>query len=149
MWSPLRVKYLFEPPFVIMCNSPAGAPSRPPSPFPGILTREPVSTPAGIRTLTVSVFGRVPLPLHNEQGGRRRPVPPQSEHSWAKRKRPPARCTWPEPLHVGQTITGPPMSPAPLQREHCSERFTVRFVVSPLIASSNDNASGISISAPR
>src|SRR5262245_51832729 len=41
------------------------------------------------------------------------------------------------------------MSPAPLHREHCSERLTVRFVVSPLIASSNDSAKGISISAPR
>src|SRR6266850_3640737 len=149
MLSPLRLKYLCAPTFVMMSKSPAGAPRRPPSPLPGILTREPVSTPAGMRTFTVSVFGRVPLPLHSEQGGRRRPVPPQSEHSWAKRKRPPARCTWPEPLHVAHTITGPPMSPAPLQREHCSERFTVMFVVSPLIASSNDSASGISISAPR
>src|SRR6185503_8330464 len=115
----------------------------------GILTREPVSTPAGIRTLTVSIFGVVPLPLHNEHGVRRRPVPPQSGHSCAKRKRPPARCTWPEPLQVAQTTTGPPMSPAPLQREHCSERLTVRLVVKPLIASSNESASGISISAPR
>ena len=85
----------------------------------------------------------------SEQGERRRPVPPQSGHSCANRKRPPARCTWPEPLHVGQTITGPPMSPAPLQREHCSERLTVMFVVSPLIASSNESARGISMSAPR
>ena len=30
-----------------------------------------------------------------------------------------------------QTITGPPMSPAPLQREHCSDRLTVMLVVSP------------------
>ena len=112
-----------------MCKSPAGAPSRPPSPLPGIRTREPVSTPAGMRTFTVSVFGNVPLPLHSEQGERRRPVPPQSGHSCAKRKRPPARCTWPVPLHVEQTTTGPPMSPAPLQREHCSERLTVMFVV--------------------
>src|SRR5688500_9864864 len=121
---------------------------RPPSPLPGTFTREPVSTPAGIRTLTVSVFGIVPLPLHNEHGVRRRPVPPQSGHSCAKRKRPPARCTWPEPLHVEQTVTGPPMSPAPLHREHCSERLTVMFVVIPLIASSKLRASGISMSAP-
>src|SRR6185295_13712990 len=119
--------------------------SRPPSPLPGILTREPVSTPAGIRTLTVSVFGIVPLPLHSEQGERRRPVPPQSWHSCAKRKRPPARWTCPAPLHVAQTITGPPISPAPLQREHCSERLTIRLVVSPFIASSNESASGISM----
>src|SRR6266496_3248984 len=149
MLSPFRVKYLCEPTFVMICRSPAGAPRRPPSPFPPILTREPVSTPAGMRTLTVSLFGTVPFPLQSEQGGRRRPVPPQSEHSCAKRKRPPARCTWPDPLQVAQTITGPPMSPAPLHREHCSERFTVMFVVSPLIASSNDSASGISMSAPR
>ena len=103
-------------------------------PLPGMRTREPVSTPAGMRTLTVSVFGTVPLPLHNEHGERRRPVPPQSGHSCANRKRPPARCTCPEPLQVAQTITGPPISPAPLQREHCSERLTVRLVVKPLIA---------------
>src|SRR5206468_10961224 len=84
----------------------------------------------------------------NEQGERRRPVPLQSGHSWEKRKRPPARCTWPVPLHVEQTTTGPPISPAPLQRVHCSERFTVMFVVRPLIASSNESAKGISISAP-
>jgi hypothetical protein len=40
------------------------------------------------------------------------------------------------------------MSPAPLQRVHCSERLTVMFVVNPLIASSNERLSGISMSAP-
>src|SRR6185369_16449759 len=149
MLSPLRVKYLCSPTFVLMCRSPASAPKRPPWPLPGIRTREPVSTPAGIRTFTVSVFGVTPLPLQSEQGERRRPVPPQSGHSCAKRKRPPARCTCPVPLHVEQTTTGPPMSPAPLQREHCSERLTVMFVVNPWIASSNDNVNGISMSAPR
>src|SRR5215510_980019 len=102
-----------------------------------------------MRTFTVSVLGRVPFPLQSEQGERRRPVPPQSGHSCANRSRPPERCTWPEPLHVEQTTTGPPMSPAPLQREHCSERSTVRLVVNPLIASSNVRLSGISMSAPR
>src|SRR5688572_4503724 len=128
MLSPLRVKYLWAPTFVMMYRSPDGAPIRPPSPLPAIFTREPVSTPAGMRTFTVSVFGTVPLPLHNEQGGRRRPEPPQSVHSWANRSRPPARCTCPEPLHVAQTINGPPMSPAPLHLEHCSDRLTVMFV---------------------
>src|SRR5687768_12107196 len=149
MLSPFRVKCLWGPTFVLMCRSPAGAPSRPASPLPGILTREPVSTPAGIRTFTVSDLGVVPLPLHSEHGERLRPVPPQSEHSCANRSRPPARCTWPDPLHVEQTTTGPPMSPAPLHREHCSDRFTVMFVVNPLIASSNVRLSGISMSAPR
>src|SRR4030095_7076381 len=149
MLSPLRVKNLCGPTFVMMCRSPDGAPSRPPSPLPAIFTRDPVSTPAGMRTLTVSVLGTVPLPRHNEHGGRLRPEPPQSGHSWAKRKRPPARCTCPEPLQVEQTINGPPISPAPLQREHCSDRVTVRFVVSPLIASSKESDRGISMSAPR
>src|SRR5258705_237652 len=149
MLSPLRVKYLCVPTLVTTNKSPGGAPKRPPSPLPGMRTREPVSTPAGIRTFTVSVFGTVPLPLHNEQGERLRPVPEQSGHPCAKRRRPPARCTCPEPLQVWQTITGPPMSPAPLQREHCSERLTVRLVVNPWIASSNESVSGISISAPR
>src|SRR6267378_4235471 len=149
MLSPLRVKYLCVPTLVMMCKSPGGAPRRPPSPFPGIRTREPVSTPAGMRTFTVSVLGTVPLPLHKEHGDRLRPVPPQSGHSCAKRNRPPARCTCPLPLHVAHTISGPPMSPAPLQREHCSERLTVRLVVSPLIASSKVSDKGISISAPR
>src|SRR5689334_8028531 len=102
-----------------------------------------------MRTFTVSVFGTVPFPLQSEQGDRRRPVPPQSGHSCANRSRPPDRCTWPLPLHVEQTTTGPPTSPAPLQRVHCSERLTVRLVVNPLIASSNETDSGISISAPR
>src|ERR1051325_997838 len=149
MLSPLRVKYLCWPTFVMMYKSPVGAPSRPPSPLPEIFTREPVSTPAGMRTFTVSVFGTVPLPLQSEHGERRRPVPPQSGHSCANRKRPPARCTWPVPLHVEQTTTGPPISPAPLQREHCSERLTVRLVVNPLNASSKESESGISMSSPR
>src|SRR5688500_8638004 len=42
----------------------------------------------------------------------------------------------------------PPVSPAPWQREHCSERLTVILVVKPVTDSSNDNANGISISAP-
>src|ERR1041385_818422 len=148
MLSPLRVKYLCGTTFVMMCKSRACAPRRPPSPLPGIRTRDPVSTPAGMRTFTVSVLGTVPFPLQREQGERRRPVPPQSGHSCANRRRPPARCTCPDPLHVEQTTTGPPMSPAPLHLEHCSERFTVMFVVSPLIASSNESASGISMSSP-
>src|SRR5712691_8811301 len=149
MLSPLRVKYLCGPTLVMMCKSPGGAPSRPPCPFPGMRTREPVSTPAGMRTLTVSVFGTTPLPWHNEHGDRLRPLPPQSGHSCAKRNRPPARCTCPLPLQVAQTINGPPMSPAPLQREHCSDRLTVRLVVIPLIASSKESDRGISMSAPR
>src|SRR5215217_551367 len=148
MLSPFRVKYLCLPTLLMMFRSPGCAPRRPPSPFPGILTREPVSTPAGIRTFTVSDLGVVPFPWQSEQGARRRPLPPQSGHSCANLSRPPALCTWPDPLHVGQTTTGPPVSPAPLQREHCSERLTVMFVVSPLIASSNVRLSGISISAP-
>src|SRR5215212_5730439 len=148
MLSPLRVKCLCLPTFVMMKRSPAGAPMRPPSPLPGMRTREPVSTPAGIRTLTVSAFGTVPLPLHKAQGGRRLPAPPQSGHSCANLRRPPAFCTWPEPWHVGQVTGLPPVSPAPLHRGHCSERLTVMFVVRPVTASSNESASGISMSAP-
>src|SRR5216684_3484274 len=85
----------------MMKRSPGGAPKRPPSPLPGIRTREPVSTPAGIRTLTFSALAKVPLPLQSEQGGRRLPVPPQSVHSCVKRRRPPDFCTCPEPLLVG------------------------------------------------
>src|ERR671921_1109893 len=148
MLSPLRVKCLCLPTFVMMKRSPAGAPIRPPSPLPGILTREPVSTPAGILTLTVSAFGTVPLPLQSAHGGRRLPAPPQSGHSCANRRRPPAFCTCPAPWHVGQVTGAPPVSPAPLQREHCSERLTVMFVVIPVTASSNESASGISMSSP-
>src|SRR5829696_8469513 len=148
MLSPLRVKCLCLPTFVMMKRSPAGAPIRPPSPLPGMRTREPVSTPAGILTFTVSAFGTVPLPLHKAHGGRRLPVPPQSGHSCANLRRPPAFCTWPAPWQVGQVTGLPPVSPAPLQREHCSERLTVMFVVSPVTPSSNESASGISMSAP-
>src|SRR5215212_1230964 len=112
-------------------------------------TREPVSTPAGIRILTVSVFGSTPPPLQSGQGGRRLPAPPQSGHSCANLRRPPARCTWPEPLQVGQVTGAPPVSPAPLQRVHCSERLTVMLVIIPVTDSSKESASGISISAPR
>src|SRR5919199_3811460 len=148
MLSPLRVKCLCLPTFVMIKRSPGGAPRRPPSPLPGTRTREPVSTPAGILTFTCSVFGTVPFPLHRAHGGRRFPAPPQSGHSCANLRRPPARCTWPEPWQVGQVTGLPPVSPAPLQREHCSERLTVMLVVSPVTASSNESASGISMSAP-
>src|ERR1044071_3073041 len=148
MLSPLRVKCLCLPTFVMMKRSPAGAPIRPPSPLPAIFTREPVSTPAGILTSTVAAFGTVPLPLQSAHGGRRLPAPPQSGHSCAKRRRPPAFCTWPEPWHAGHVTGLPPVSPAPLQRGHCSERLTVMFVVRPVTASSNESASGISMSAP-
>src|SRR5918911_5233609 len=131
MLSPLRVKYLCRPTFVMMKRSPGGAPIRPPSPLPAMRTREPVSTPAGMRTFTVSVFGRTPLPLQSEHGGRRLPAPPQSGHSCENFRRPPARCTWPDPLQVGHVTGAPPVSPAPLQRVHWSERLTVMFVVSP------------------
>src|SRR5207237_5143948 len=113
MLSPLRVKYLCCPTFVMIYKSPGGAPRRPPSPLPGMRTREPVSTPAGMRTFTFSVLVNVPFPLQSEHGGRRFPVPPQSVHSCVKRKRPPARCTCPEPLQVAHVITDPPASPAP------------------------------------
>src|SRR6478672_347155 len=111
-------------------------------------TREPVSTPAGIRIFTCSVFGVTPLPLHCEHGVRRRPVPSQSGHGCENCSRPPLRVTWPVPLHVGQVITGPPVSPAPWQREHCSLRLTVILVVRPLKDSSKLRASGISMSRP-
>src|SRR5918997_955585 len=149
MLSPLRVKCLCLPTFVMMKRSPAGAPKRPPSPLPGMRTREPVSTPAGILTFTTSVFGTVPLPWQSEQGGRRLPPPPQSGHSCANRRRPPAGCTCPAPPQVVQVTRGPPASPAPLQREHCSERLTVMFVVMPVTDSSKERASGITMSAPR
>jgi hypothetical protein len=51
-------------------------------------------------------------------------------------------------LQVGQTTTGPPVSPAPWQREHCSERCTVMLVVKPVNDSSKLRASGISMSLP-
>src|SRR5436190_20663667 len=105
-------------------------------------TRDPVSTPAGMRTFTFSVFGTTPLPLQSEHGGRRLPLPPQSGHSWLNRRRPPVLCTCPVPLQVEQVTTEPPVSPAPWQREHCSDRFTVRLVVRPLIASSNVSDKG-------
>src|SRR5918998_5118408 len=108
MLSPLRVKYLCRPTFVMMKRSPGGAPKRPPSPLPAMRTREPVSTPAGIRTLTVSDLGITPLPLQSEHGGRRLPAPPQSGHSCENFKCPPALCTCPEPLHVEQTTRLPP-----------------------------------------
>src|SRR5207248_6529100 len=97
----------------------------------GIRTREPVSTPGGMRILTCSVFGVTPLPLQSEHGSRRLPVPSQSGQFCENWSRPPVLKTWPVPLHVEHCTTGPPVSPAPWQREHCSERFTVMFVVSP------------------
>src|SRR6185369_7518751 len=62
--------------------------------------------------------------------------------------RPPVRMTCPVPLHVAQATTGPPVSPAPWQREHCSDRLTVMLVVRPLKDSSKLRASGISMSRP-
>src|ERR671916_397534 len=80
MFSPLRVKCLCLPTLVMMKRSPAGAPSRPPSPLPGTRTREPVSTPAGIRTFTCSDFGTVPLPWQTAQGARHLDVGPALRH---------------------------------------------------------------------
>src|SRR5579885_1163214 len=148
MLSPLRVKCLCLPTFVMMKRSPGGAPILPPSPLPGTRTREPVSTPAGMRTFTCSAFGTVPLPLQSAHGGRRLPAPPQSGHSCAKRSRPPAFCTCPEPWHVGQVTGLPPVSPAPLQRGHCSERLNVMLFVSPVTSSSFYCSSGFSLSSP-
>src|SRR5687768_2016174 len=56
--------------------------------------------------------------------------------------------TCPVPLQVVHVTTGPPVSPAPWHREHCSLRLTVMFVVRPVNASSKLNASGISMSRP-
>ena len=143
------MKNLCLPTFVKINKSPGSAPSRPPWPFFGMRTRDPVSTPAGIFTFTCSVFGVTPLPLQSEHGCRRRPVPSQSGQPWENCKRPPVRKTWPVPLHVVHVTTAPPVSPAPMHREHCSERLTVILVVRPVTASSKLNASGISISRPR
>src|SRR5258706_3471924 len=148
MLSPFRSRNLCLPTLVRIKRSPGSAPRRPPCPFFGIRTREPVSTPAGMRTLTCSVFGVTPLPLQSEQGCRLRPVPSQSGQFCENCSRPPVRMTCPVPLHVGHWTTGPPVSPAPWQREHCSDRLTVIFVVSPVNDSSKLKANGISISRP-
>src|SRR2546428_657318 len=77
----------------MMYKSPGGAPRRPPSPLPGIRTREPVSTPAGMRILTFSVLVKVPLPLHSEHGGRPVPRAPPSAQSCAQLTPHPPRRT--------------------------------------------------------
>src|SRR5438105_4946126 len=82
-------------------------------------------------------------------GSRRRPVPSQSGQAPENWSRPPERITCPVPLHVGHCTTGPPVSPAPWQCEHCSDLLTVIFVVRPRNASSKLSASGISMSRPR
>src|SRR3954466_15376401 len=101
-----------------------------------------------MRIFTCSVLGVTPFPLHCEHGVRRRPVPSQSGHGCENCRRPPLFITCPVPLQVGQVITGPPVSPAPRQREHCSLRLTVILVVKPLNDSSKLRARGISISRP-
>src|SRR5437879_8719209 len=98
-----------------------------------------------MRILTCSVLGVTPFPLQSEQGCRRRPVPSQSGQFCENCRRPPVRKTCPVPLHVVHCTTGPPVSPAPWHREHCSDRFTVMLVVSPENASSKLNANGISM----
>ncbi len=54
-----------------------------------LLNIQPVSTPAGIRIFTCSVFGVTPLPLHKLHGERRRPVPSQSGQVCENCNRPP------------------------------------------------------------
>src|SRR5262245_5681169 len=113
------------------------------------MTREPVSTPAGMRTLTVSYFGNTPRPWQVGQGGRRFPVPLQAEQLWSKRKNPPPAEIFPVPLQAGQESNPVAAAPAPWQRAQVSLRRTLMLVVRPFIASSKLSASGTSMSAPR
>src|SRR5262245_64241008 len=113
------------------------------------MTREPVSTPAGMRTLTVSYFGNTPLPWQSAQGGRRFPVPLQAEQFWSKRKNPPPAEIFPLPLQVGHETNPVAAAPDPWQRAQVSLRLTLMLVVRPFIASSKLSASGTSMSALR
>src|SRR5262245_63760884 len=113
------------------------------------MTREPVSTPAGMRTLTVSYFGNTPLPWQSAQGGRRFPVPLQAEQFWSKRKNPPPAEIFPVPLQAEQETDPVAAAPDPWQRAQVSLRRTLMLAVRPFIASSKLSASGTSMSAPR
>src|SRR5262249_6962514 len=121
----------------------------PASPLPRTSTRVPVSTPAGIRTLTVSYFGNAPRPWQLGQGGRRVSVPFQSGQVLAYRQKSPPLENLPGPVQVGHESIPVAASPDPWQRAQASLRLTLMLVVKPLIASSKLSASGSSISAPR
>src|SRR5215468_11881249 len=149
MLSPLRVNTRCGATLVMMYRSPGETLFGPASPLPRTSTRVPVSTPAGIRTLTVSYFGNAPRPWQLGQGGRRLPVPLQSAQFWSYRKNPPPLETLPVPLQVWHETNPVAASPNPWQRAQASLRRTLILVVKPLIASSKLSASGSSISAPR
>ena len=67
--------------------------------------REPVSTPAGMRSLILEVRSRRPWPRQTLQGlSITRPAPWQCGQVWAMLKMPRELMTWPRPPQVGQVL---------------------------------------------
>src|SRR5580704_10823697 len=115
-------------------KSPGGAPIVPALPFPGTRTREPLATPAGMRTSMVSVRRKRPSPLHVGQTLRIFPVPPQRVQGTLNFILPAACWMVPEPWHVGH-VCGEPTAPVPWHVSHVSSRVIESFFTAPRTAS--------------
>ena len=116
-------------------------------PLPRSLTEEPLSTPFGIFTLTVSVAKVLPMP---EQLVQMRvvflPLPPQAEHLSATRKKPFATWVLPMPLHTGQgSLSSTPV--APQEEQGISFLYVMRFVT-PSNASRRETSTFVAMSEP-
>src|SRR5580700_1827526 len=139
-------------------KSPVGAPIVPALPLPGTRTRDPLATPAGMRTSMVSVRLTRPSPPHVLHMVRSLPVPPQRVHGTLKRILPAACWIVPVPPHVGQ-VCGEPTAPVPWQVSQVSRRVIEIFFTAPRTASqksislwysrSPPGSCSTSISAPR
>src|SRR5215471_2983487 len=120
-------------------KSPDGPPRNPASPFPAERSREPVSTPAGMRSLIFEATSLRPFPWHALQGfSMTRPAPWQCGHVCAMLKIPRELMICPRPPQVGHDLTLDPLSaPVPLHTSHCAGLVMVISFSQPCAASSN------------
>jgi hypothetical protein len=112
----------------------------PVSPSPRSFSREPVSTPAGMRTFRVWVRRSVPDPRHSVHGFVITvPCPLQVPHVLAMAKNPCWKRIWPEPRHCWQVAARVPgCAPLPLQVAHGTCRGMESVFSHPRAASSKD-----------
>ena len=117
-------------------------------PLPGTRTREPVSTPGGMRTSKDSGFRTEPDPPQAWQGRRWRPVPPHCGHVRVNRIAPAWRVAFPVPPQAVQVTGAPPADPLPLQVGQVSCRPIVMRTCVPRMASQNPRCMWCSMSLP-
>src|SRR5579883_3132536 len=126
MLSPMRLKNGCSVTFTTTYKSPGGPPNGPASPFPGMRIRDPVLTPAGNSTSTVSVAATRPSPPHSLQELINRPDPPHSAQVTVNCRWPFDRVVLPVPLQVPHAVSREPgVCPVPPQMPQASFRKTL------------------------